>query len=186
MEDAFRLVKTLRSKKLQIPIVLFSYLNPILHHGIENVAKALQSSGFEGLVVPDLPPDEAREVERVFRRNRLDLIYLVAPTTESKRRGMLMQKSHGFIYYVSLKGVTGARKKMASDLSKLVIDLKKKSKKPVLVGFGVSSPKQVKEICRFADGVIVGSAIIDSLTKNNFSVSKTARFVRSLVWAAKS
>ncbi len=185
LDDAFRLVKKLRKKNCQIPIVLFSYYNPVFHRGIEPVAKSLKQSGFQGIVIPDLPPDESAQPAKVFRDHNLLQIYLIAPTTDPKRMAWIASRSQGFIYYVSLRGVTGARKALDPELSKQVRALKQKTKKPVLVGFGVSSESHVKQICKFADGVIVGSAIVQSLSNRRFGFQKTVRFVRSLVQAAK-
>ncbi len=184
LAKAFQLVSALRKEGTQIPIVLFSYVNPIFHYGISSLAKKLHTSGFQGAVIPDLPPEEAYETEREFSKNNLDLVYLIAPTTAKKRAHMIAKKSKGFIYYVSLKGVTGARKMLPGDIAHSVKELRGKFKKPVLVGFGVSTSKQVKEICRFSDGVIVGSAIIDCLKRTKFSTEKTSRFMASLVRAA--
>ena len=184
LRDAFELVARLRRRGSKIPIIFFSYFNPIYHAGIERLAGELRRSGFDGAIIPDLIPDEAAEVERAFRRKRLSLIHLIAPTTERKRMAWVAKKSHGFIYYVSLKGVTGARRALPADLQRNIRALKRLSGKPVLVGFGVSSARQVSQITRFADGVVVGSVIIDSLKKQAPHLGRTVSLVRSFVRAA--
>ncbi|MBI4387580.1 MAG: tryptophan synthase subunit alpha [Candidatus Omnitrophica bacterium] len=186
LHDAFDIVKALRREGCNIPIVFFSYFNPILHRGVETFAKLLHESGFEGVVIPDLPPEEAKTSDKFFRKYRLAQIHLVAPTTEPNRMRSIVQKSEGFVYYVSLKGVTGVRKALPNDVASQVRKIKRLTDKAVLVGFGVSSAKQAKQICRFADGVIVGSAIINSLATSGPGIGKTVQFVKSLVDAAKS
>lgn len=186
LEDAFRLVRSLRKEGSKIPIIFFSYFNPMFHMGIKTFAKSLRQSGFQGVVVPDLPPEEAKSCEKVFQKLQLAQVYLIAPTTRPDRMRVIAQKSEGFIYYVSLRGVTGARKELPRDLSTQVKKLKRLSDKAVLVGFGVSSVHHVKQICQFADGVIIGSAIINSLSKSSPTVGKTVHFVKSIVHAAKN
>lgn len=185
LNDAFRLVKKLRGKGLRIPIVLFSYYNPIFHMGIERFSRQLKTCGFQGTVVPDLPPEEADDYQRRLRKLGLVSVYLVAPTTDPKRLRHIAQKSEGFIYYVSLRGVTGARKQIANDVAVHVSRLKRLTKKPVLVGFGVSSPNHVRQICRTADGVIAGSAVIQLLSRPRIGFRKAIALIQSLVNAAK-
>ncbi len=185
LQDAFRLVARLRKKGARIPIVFFSYVNPILNFGFTKFAAKIKQSGFDGLIVPDLQPDEAHAMEKICRRKKVSLVHLIAPTTESKRMKQIAARSQSFIYYVSLRGVTGARQKLAKDLKTNIAKIKRATKKPVLVGFGVSSPAHVRQICKFADGVIVGSAIIDSIRKSGGNLTKTVRFANALVRAAR-
>jgi len=184
-QDALRLMKRVRRKGCQIPIVFFSYFNPIHHHGVVRVAKDLKEAGFQGLIIPDLPPDHATSYRRVLRRYQLSQIHLVAPTTERKRMQWIVQQSLGFVYYVSLRGVTGARKSLDRNIQKHIKILKRATSKPILVGFGVSTPKQVRQICHVADGVIVGSALIRILKNSRNRHVRVRKFVKSLVSAAK-
>lgn len=185
LQDSFRLAAKLRRAGSRIPLVFFTYVNPVLNFGFSKFIAQIKRSGFDGLIIPDLQPDEARGMEKICRKRGISLIHLISPTTEVKRMRRIAGRSQGFIYYVSLRGVTGARKNLANDLKSNIIKIKRMSRKPVLVGFGVSSSKQVRQICRFADGVIVGSAVIDSIRKNSDNLSRTTNFVASLVRASQ-
>lgn len=183
-EDAFRMVKRLRRQGTEIPILFFSYLNPILRYGVSRFARRLRASGFDGSIVPDLPLEEGRELEKVFHRSNLSIVYLIAPTTRKERMWAIAARSDGFIYYVSLRGVTGARRSVPSDLIKTIKILKGLTRKPVLVGFGVSQPDQVRSIARVADGIVVGSAIVARL-RNGAGVQSVGRYVSRLIRAMK-
>ncbi len=128
----------------------------------------------DGLIIPDLPPEEDPGFQKECRKQRLQFVQLVAPTTKDKRAKMLVGKSQGFIYYVSLRGVTGARKALPPDLKAHLAKLKRMTSKPVLAGFGISTPEQARAISRMSDGVIVGSAVINHLKKG---ISTAERFI---------
>ena len=181
MEDAFRVVRNLRKRGVRIPIVFFSYLNPIYRSGEERFPSRLKQAGFDGIIVPDCPPDEDRELWRACRRVGIAAVFLVAPTTTEKRMRKLFARSQGFLYYVSLRGVTGARKSLPGDLVANIAKLRRLGRKPVLVGFGVSSPKQVKAIAKVGDGVIVGSGIVDQLRKSGGKLQPVFSYVESLL-----
>ena len=185
LEDAFRVVKRLRHRGIEIPILFFSYLNPILCYGASRFVRRLQASGFDGSIVPDLPPEEGKELETMLRQSRLSMVYLIAPTTRRNRMRAIAGRSNGFIYYVSLRGITGARRAVPRDLVKTVKILKRLTRKPVLVGFGISQPEQVRTITRVADGVVVGSAIIDRL-RNGAGVPSIGGYISRLVRALKT
>ena len=184
MQTAFRLVKTLRKRGVKIPILFFSYLNPIVHYGISQFIRQLHQNGFDGLIVPDLPLEEGRMWEGWFRQFNISTVYLAAPTSSKERLNEIVKHSSGFVYYVSLKGVTGARNAMSPDLMKKVKAIKKISDKPVLVGFGVSHPDQAIMISKQADGIIVGSAIVNCLKDRKkgeaLAVSLVSRLIRSM------
>lgn len=186
IRDAFRLVQELRKKGVRFPVLFFSYVNPILNHGVKRLARDLKSSGFDGLIIPDLSIEEGKSFERIFKRAGLCLVYLIAPTTRPARMKQIASRSEGFIYYVSLRGVTGARRFVSQDLAGNVRILKRISRKPVLVGFGVSRPEQVRQIGRLADGVIVGSAIVDQIRKSSKPPAAVKRLVSGLVRAVQS
>lgn len=154
-------------KKSQIPILLMSYLNPILAYGLEAFAQDARAAGVDGLIIPDLPVEEGKEVSRVMRRNGLDLVFLLAPTSTPERVRKVAGASRGFLYYVSLTGVTGVQQgKAVWNPGEALRLAKRESKLPVCVGFGISTPEQAEQAAAFSDGVIVGSAIVKALAAN--------------------
>ena len=183
LRAVFRLVKALR-RKIDLPIALLTYYNIILHFGIKDFIKQAKFSGVDGVIIPDLPPEEAKELIKAARGEDFATIFLLAPTSDKRRIREVSSASSGFIYYVSLTGTTGTRKKLPKELINKVRQIKRITAKPVCVGFGVSTPEQARMIASVADGVIVGSAIIKVIEKNLKSrkdlVTKTARFVRRL------
>ena len=146
-------------KKTFIPLILFGYYNPILHYGCERLCADASRAGVDGLLALDLPPEEAAELAKPARANGLDIIYLLAPTTPLERSRMVARSASGFLYYVSVTGVTGARTRLADDLEANVRQLRGVTDLPIGVGFGISQPEQAAEVAAFADAVIVGSAI---------------------------
>ncbi len=185
MRDALRLALDLRKKGCGIPLIFFSYYNPILHHGVKRFAAEIRRSGFDGVICPDLPPDEDIFFAREIKKNGLHNIYLAAPTTDMKRLRLITGKSSGFIYYVSLKGVTGIRKALSADLKAQIARIKKVSRKPVLIGFGISSPDHAKKACAVSDGVIVGSAIVNRIEQNKGRIPPVVRFIRRMAQAVR-
>ncbi|MBU9888502.1 MAG: tryptophan synthase subunit alpha [Candidatus Omnitrophica bacterium] len=163
--DAFALVRRVRRKGCRVPIVFFGYLNPVYAYGIKTFAHDAREAGLDGLIIPDLPPGEEPEFEKHCRQSALRLVLLVAPTTTGERSKELVRRSQGFVYYVSLRGVTGARAAIPGDLREHLKKLKRMTAKPVLVGFGVSTPEQARAIAQMSDGVIVGSAVIERLKR---------------------
>ncbi|MBM3246016.1 MAG: tryptophan synthase subunit alpha [Candidatus Omnitrophica bacterium] len=160
-----RLVKAARSRT-EIPICLMSYYNPIFCFGEEKFVQAAVRSGVDGIIIPDLPPEEARPLVKLTHKYGLDLVCFISPTTSTKRIKYISAAARGFIYYVSFKGVTGSRQALAGDIKGQLKAIKRITKKPVCVGFGVATAQQVKEIYQIADGVIVGSAIINKIKEN--------------------
>ena len=159
------LVKKLR-RRTDLPICLMTYYNPVFCYGEAKFCQTAKRSGVDGVIIPDLPPEEAASFRKLAAQNNLDIIFLLSPTSSPERIKMVSAASKGFIYYVSLTGVTGARKKLPVDISQQVKAIKKYTAKPVCVGFGVSQASQAKEINRVADGVIVGSAIVKKIQEN--------------------
>ena len=184
-KDAFALVKRLRRKGCEIPIIFFGYLNPIYHYGIERFSAKVKEAGFDGLIVPDLLPEEEKPLSRACRLQGLYQIYLVAPTTETKRVRLIARKSQGFVYYVSLRGVTGARKALADDIRKNLSRIRPLIKKPILIGFGISSPEHAKALGALSDGIIVGSAIVEKIRKSGGRAEPVAGFVKQMARALK-
>ena len=160
MSAILRLVARQRDR-LGVPIVLFTYFNPIHARGVENFAEQAAASGVDGVLCVDLPPDEgADEVVPVFRQQGLDTVFLLAPTSDKARIKKVGAMSSGFLYYVSRTGVTGARQELPKELLKEAKRLRKKIDLPLAVGFGISTPDQVEQVARVADGVVVGSALV--------------------------
>jgi tryptophan synthase alpha chain len=166
-------------QKLATPLVFMSYYNPILNFGLEDFCQVSAKAGVDGLIIPDLPPEEGTELEVVTRQHKLDLIYLLAPTSTEERISLVAQKSRGFIYLVSLTGVTGARQALPVELEGFVQLVRERARQPLCVGFGVSNPEQAKRVARIADGVIVGSRLMQ-LIEEDTTLSALKSFALSL------
>ncbi|OGX39725.1 MAG: tryptophan synthase subunit alpha [Omnitrophica WOR_2 bacterium RIFCSPLOWO2_01_FULL_41_12] len=160
------LVKIARKNKIDIPIALMSYYNPIFCYGRERFIKKAKASGVDGVIIPDMPPEEDRTFIKLAGKFNIDTIFFLSPTSLSSRIKLIAGVSKGFIYYVSLTGVTGPRKKLSPGLVDNLRRIKKITAKPVCVGFGVSNRRQIKEIYKIADGVIVGSVVIQKIKEN--------------------
>ncbi len=150
----------------ETPVVIFSYLNPILDYGVERFIVDAVEAGADGVLLTDLPVDADPELERVFEESPLDLVRLIAPTTTPERARQIAGRSQGFVYYISRTGVTGARSELASGLEERVAALSAASAVPVAVGFGISTPEQAGAVAAVADGVVVGSAFVNALGKD--------------------
>jgi len=155
------------ANRYKVPLIIMSYYNPILQYGTSRFLKKSMSSGGRGLIIPDLIPDEGIAIENNCRAAGVDLIYLLAPTSNAQRRQLIIKRSQGFVYLVSVAGVTGARKRLPKSLNRWITQIKKESCLPVCVGFGISGLPQAKSVARVADGVIIGSAIIDIIKKSS-------------------
>jgi tryptophan synthase alpha chain len=186
--DVIALTKELR-KETNVPLAFMTYYNPILQYGVTKFAKDAVKAGVDGVIVPDLPPEEAAELIAAARKTGLDTIFLLAPTSTAARIKLVAKSSTGFVYYVSLTGVTGARKQVATDVAASIKRIKKITDKPVAVGFGISNAQQVRQVVNWgADGVIVGSAIVNLIEQNlgkKDLVSKVAKFVKQLANGVK-
>lgn len=180
LSDAFRVVRSLRRKGVDIPIIFFSYLNPIYHSGERGFPRRLRQAGFDGLIVPDCPPEEDPFLWKACRREGIAPVFLIAPTTRPDRARKIFARSQGFLYYVSLRGVTGARKALSRDLAGNLRKLRRLGRKPILVGFGVSTAAQARQVSRLSDGVIVGSAIVDKIRKAKGRLGPALSFVQSM------
>jgi len=177
-ELCLELVKKIR-EKINIPLVFMTYFNPTLNYGLEKFCNDCASSGIDGLIIPDLPPDEGSELEKATKKYGLDLIYLVAPTSTDKRIRIVARHTSGFIYLVSVTGVTGIREKLPADLKSFITRVRKMSNLPLCVGFGISTPEQAKLVAQLADGVIIGSKIIQ-LMESDQQLTRVAQFIQQL------
>ena len=178
----FSLVKSLR-KKTQIPLCLMGYYNPIFSYGqVRFVSEAVQA-GADGIIIPDLPPEEDSWLLSLAGKQGLKTIFFLSPTSSPERIKYISKVSSGFIYYVSLTGVTGARENLSVDLRQNILKIKKYTQKPLCVGFGISQARHIAQVFKIADGAIVGSAVIrvirDNLGKKDL-VKKVGRFVEGL------
>ncbi|MFH1201298.1 MAG: tryptophan synthase subunit alpha [Candidatus Omnitrophota bacterium] len=177
------LIKRIR-RESNIPLVIMSYYNPILSMGEERFTIEAHLAGLDGLIIPDLPPEESSSLISFCRSHNLNNILFLSPTSPISRIKSITRLTSGFIYYVSLTGVTGTRDRLAGQLENRIRLIKRFSKKPVCVGFGISNRNQVQKISRFSDGVIIGSAIVKKIQDNvgnKYLVTKVGKFVRSLM-----
>ena len=164
LTDIFRMAEKIRAKT-EIPLLLMGYYNPVFAYGLEKFAQDASRSGVDGLVVPDLPPEEGEELSKICRKQSLSLVYLIAPTTPASRITKIADSSSDFSYCVSVTGVTGERKNLSTELKDFLLSVRMKTKKPFVVGFGISTPQQARQLVPLSDGVVVGSALIKLFLK---------------------
>ncbi len=172
--------------RIDVPIVLFSYFNPLLQFGRDRLANEAKQAGVDAVLVTDLIPEEAQSWAEALQARELDPIFLVAPTTSNERLARIARQARGFIYAVSRAGVTGARDEMAQDAETLVRRVRTVSDLPVAVGFGISTAEQLREVWRFADAAIVGSAIVREIERLKTVpdlAERVGKFARSLLAA---
>lgn len=170
-------------KQVDTPIILFSYYNPLLQFGVKRLAQAVKDAGVDGVLVTDLTPEESGEFEAELRAQDLDMILLVAPTSTDERLRLVAEHASGFIYAVSRAGVTGTRETVSAEAEKLVNRVRQFSSLPVAVGFGISNAAQVADVHRYADAVVVGSAIVAEMERLESSpelVQRIANFLTGL------
>lgn len=158
VEKVFCAVKNIRSKT-DIPLVFLTYLNPVFHYGYEEFLTRCNECGVDGIIIPDMPYEEKKEIIPIAKKHDVDIISMIAPTSE-ERIEMIAREATGFVYVVSSLGVTGVRSEIKTDLETMVNVIKKSTDTPVAIGFGISTCEQAKHFSEFADGVIVGSAIV--------------------------
>ncbi len=171
LEDGVTIKKTFDSlAKLQngsgVPTIIMSYLNPILSYGIRQFINDAGECGVRGLIIPDLIPDEGDKIAQACGHGDLELIYLLAPTSNASRRKLILESTSGFVYLVAVAGVTGIRQTLPAHLSGWISKVKLESPLPICVGFGISNARQASEISRSADGIIIGSAIIEIIRRS--------------------
>jgi len=174
-------VKNIR-QGCDVPILLMGYFNPVLAFGLESFCREAAAAGVDGLLLVDLPPEEAEELVVFTKKQGIDFIPLLTPTSDSSRINKIRKSGSGFIYYVSVAGVTGARASLAADISSMVEKIRSEAALPVAVGFGISTPEQAGTVAGFADGVVVGSALVKLFEQfsGDELVQKVTAAVRSL------
>lgn len=182
VKKIFAMASALR-KSTQIPLVFMTYYNPVLRFGLDKFMKSCRSCGVDGVIVPDLPCEEAGGLIRAGRSCGIATIFLVAPTSTKARAARIARDSKGFIYYVSLTGVTGARRALPHDAVSKIRAIKSLTDKPVAVGFGVSDAAQARGLAKVADGVIVGSAIVKIIGEKKSIVPRVSKFAARLAKA---
>ncbi|NNJ10529.1 tryptophan synthase subunit alpha [Chloroflexales bacterium ZM16-3] len=176
-------VSALRERGVQAPLLLMGYYNPLIRYGVARACADLAAAGGDGWIIPDMPPEESAELHAASEAHGLDLIMFVAPTTPDERIAEIAAKASGFIYVVSLTGITGARASLSANLGAVLERVRKFSDLPLVVGFGISSAAHVAEVARIADGAIVGSALIAHMEHLPAAdlVSGTTAFVTNLL-----
>ena len=181
LSDVIKLANDVR-KRSQAGLIIFSYLNPVVRMGLVRFSVAAKDAGVDGALITDLPVEESNEYLREMRKAQLATVFLAAPTSTDQRLQRIAQVSTGFIYAVSRTGVTGARQQLPEDASELVRRLRKYTKLPIAVGFGISTPEQFAAVGEFADAAVVGSAIVETIERNPGKEAEwVAKFVKSLV-----
>jgi tryptophan synthase alpha chain len=181
LENVLRLAQDIR-KKSQAGLIIFSYLNPIMRMGVAKFSAAAAQAGVDGALITDLPMEEAADYLAEMRKRNLATVFLAAPTSTDARLKEIARASTGFVYAVSRTGVTGAQKQLPEDAQKLVKRLRRYTKLPIAVGFGISTSEQFASVGEFADAAVVGSAIVETIERNpGREAESVAQFVRSLV-----
>jgi tryptophan synthase alpha chain len=182
LEHVLKLAAEIREHSQSVGLVVFSYLNPILRMGLQKFCHVARAAGIDGTLITDLPIEESAEYLREARRNDLATIFLAAPTSTDQRLKQIAEVSTGFIYAISRTGVTGARTEMTDDAKNLVKRIRRFSKLPVAVGFGISTPAQFAAVGKFADAAVVGSAIVHVIEQNPArEAASVSKFIGSLV-----
>ena len=170
-------------QKVDIPLVFMTYFNPVFSYGLEGFCSACNQAGIDGLIIPDLLPEEGSELEAITQGRDLDLIYFLSPTSTKERIRLVAERSRGFIYLVSVTGVTGARDRLPGGLETFVARVRQVATQPLCVGFGISAPEQAKRVARIADGIIVGSRLVQLMeTEDNF-IAPVGNFMKGLRYA---
>ena len=174
LNKIFNICENFRKKNNIIPLILMGYYNVIYHFGIDNFIKSCESVGVDGLIIVDLQPEEDSELIDKIQSKNIDLIRLVTPTTNMDRLITILKNASGFLYYVTITGITGQQSANIETLRKSIQEVKKFSPLPVVAGFGIKNATQAKEVCSFSDGVVVGSSIVkiieENLEKNKDSI----------------
>jgi tryptophan synthase alpha chain len=181
LTDVLKLSAEVRQHAQSTGLIIFSYLNPILRMGLEKFCKVARHAGVDGALLTDLPVEEAGDYQREMRRNELATVFLAAPTSTDERLKRIAEASSGFVYAVSRTGVTGTRQQLPEDARKLVRRLRKYTKLPIAVGFGISTAEQFTAVAEFADAAVIGSAIVETIERNpGKEAASVAEFIKQL------
>ncbi|MCB8923848.1 MAG: tryptophan synthase subunit alpha [Ardenticatenaceae bacterium] len=180
VERCVTAVSTLRASGITIPFLLMGYINPLLAYGLARFVQDAAQAGANGLIIPDLPPDEAGELEALCAEQGLALVYLLSPNSFEERIKMVTRRSTGFTYLVSVTGITGARTELSQALGGFIRRVRAVSQRPLAVGFGISTPQQAQAVGELADGVIIGSALVKAVDAAKDKPTAAATFVASM------
>tara|TARA_B100000029_G_scaffold502549_1_gene577996 strand:+ start:1369 stop:2166 length:798 start_codon:yes stop_codon:yes gene_type:complete len=180
LNKVFNLCKNVRKTNKKTPIILMGYYNPILHFGNSKFINECKKAGVDGLIIVDLQPENDKTLFELARRKKIDFIRLITPTTTEKRLKEILINASGFLYYVSITGVTGAKLKDFKKVEQSIKKIKKKTKLPIVVGFGIKTKEQVQKIFKFADGVVIGSSIVEIIEKKGIKNSKIENILLSI------
>jgi len=183
IKKSLEAVRELRKRGVDIPLILMGYYNPMLAYGLEEFVRDTKDAGVDGFIIPDLPPEEAAEFEMVA--NGQPLIRMLAPTTPPERMEMVARDAKGFVYLVSVTGVTGARTSLSDELGDLIKRVREHTSAPVCVGFGIGTPGQAKDVGALADGVIVGSACVKTIGNSEKPVERAKQLAAEFSEALK-
>ena len=182
LEKCLEVCHRLRECSIDVPLVLMGYYNPILSYGLDRFGLQCASAGVDGVIVSDLPPEEARPLQEVCLANGIDLVFLLAPTSTDERIQRVCESASGFIYCVSITGVTGARPQLATGLRAFIARVRERTNLPLAVGFGISTPAHIEAIASYADAAVIGSALIDLIDKTPAPerVARAQKYVEEL------
>ena len=184
LTDIFTLVKKAKSINNRIPIILMGYYNVVLHFGINEFVNNCKVNGVDGLIIVDLQPEEDLELINKLKKNNIDLIRLITPTTDIHRLKLILKNASGFLYYVAVMGTTGQKSANIDELAKSIDFIRQHTNLPIIPGFGIKSPKDVKNVCKIADGAVVGSSIVkiieDNINDKKIMIKKIDEFTKKL------
>lgn len=172
-------VATKLRRQVDVPLVFMSYFNPLFKYGLKKFCRDCAQAGIDGLIIPDLPPEEGSALEKIGQTSGIDVIYLLPPTSTQERIRLVAEHSRGFIYLVSVTGVTGTRQVLPTNLSQFISRVRKATAKPLCVGFGITTPEQARQVARTADGVIIGSRLIQ-LIEQDPTLKLAEEFIREM------
>lgn len=185
LKSVLKIVADFRARHATTPLVLMGYLNPVYVYGYENFARDAAKAGVDGIIIVDAPPEEASEIEPVLSGQGIDFVRLIAPTSVPQRLPLLAQNAGGYLYYISITGITGAGAAPAKNIAANVAEIRKHTKLPVCVGFGIKTAEDVRAMAPLADGVVVGSALVKLIHDSGAAMAKIAAFTQALASGCK-
>ena len=184
LDNIFSICKKLRSNNDEVPIILMGYYNVIYNYGVKNFVNSCKSNGVDGLIVVDLQPEEDPDLLIEIQSSNINLIRLITPTTNNDRLNKILENASGFLYYVTITGITGQKEANIQELDNSIKNIRRFTDLPIVAGFGIKNKKQVSEVCRICDGAVVGSSLVkiieDNLDNFDKSLSLVANFVNDL------